>query len=130
MELKREVQKNRLSVLRGHTAQTIEAWRLCAANKLNPEDGAEASGKVIAVVSSMDKPLPERYRFSLSLYEDDLGASLVVGHGCPLVGSGNQHLGHQSISILLLNSFPSHGYPSVLSFHDSCHAGHSLHHVQ
>lgn len=130
MELKREVQKNRLSVLRGHTAQTIEAWRLCAANKLNPEDGAEASGKVIAVVSSMDKPLPKRYRFSLSLYEDGRAQVLLWDMAARLLAPGISTLGTQSISILLLNSFPSHGYPSVLSFHDSCHAGHSLHHVQ
>ena len=67
--LEREAQKNRLEVLRSQTAKTLETWRrVCASNKLKPGDGAEAFGKVMAVVASIYKTLPQGYRFGLYPY--------------------------------------------------------------
>lgn len=67
--LEREAQKSRLEVLRSQTAKTLETWRrVCASNKLKPGDGAEAFGKVMAVVASIYKTLPQGYRFGLYPY--------------------------------------------------------------
>lgn len=67
--LEREAQKSRLDVLRSQTAKTLETWRrVCAANDLKQGDGAEAFGKVMAVVASIHKTLPEGYRFGLYPY--------------------------------------------------------------
>lgn len=67
--LEREAQKSRLEVLRSQTAKTLETWRrICAANDLKQGDGAEAFGKVMAVVASIYKTLPQGYRFSLYPY--------------------------------------------------------------
>lgn len=67
--LEREAQKSRLDVLRSQTAKTLETWRrVCAANDLKQGDGAEAFGRVMAVVASTYKTLPEGYRFGLYPY--------------------------------------------------------------
>lgn len=67
--LEREAQKSRLEVLRSQTAKTLETWRrVCAANDLKRGDGAEAFGKVMAVVASIYKTLPQGYRFGLYPY--------------------------------------------------------------
>lgn len=67
--LEREAQKSRLDVLRSQTAKTLETWRrVCAANDLKQGDGAEAFGRVMAVVASIHKTLPEGYRFGLYPY--------------------------------------------------------------
>ena len=67
--LEREAQKNRLEVLRSQTAKALETWRrVCAANDVKQGDGAEAFGRVMAVVASIYKALPEGYRFSLYPY--------------------------------------------------------------
>ena len=67
--LEREAQKNRLEVLHNQTAKTLETWRrVCAANDLKQGDGAEAFGKVMAVVASIYKTLPQGYRFGLYPY--------------------------------------------------------------
>ena len=67
--LEREARKNRLEVLCSQTAKALETWRrVCASNKLKPGDGAEAFGKVMAVVASIYKTLPEGYRFGLYPY--------------------------------------------------------------
>lgn len=67
--LEREAQKNRLEVLRSQTAKTLETWRrVCAANDLKQGDGAEAFGRVMAVVASIYKTLPQGYRFGLYPY--------------------------------------------------------------
>lgn len=67
--LEREAQKNRLDVLRNQTAKALETWRrVCAANDLKQGDGAEAFGRVMAVVASIYKTLPEGYRFGLYPY--------------------------------------------------------------
>ncbi len=67
--LEREAQKNRLEVLRSQTAKALETWRrVCAANDVKQGDGAEAFGRVMAVVASIYKTLPEGYRFGLYPY--------------------------------------------------------------
>lgn len=67
--LEREAQKSRLDVLRNQTAKTLETWRrVCAANDLKQGDGAEAFGKVMSVVASIYKTLPQGYRFGLYPY--------------------------------------------------------------
>lgn len=67
--LEREAQKNRLDVLRSQTAKTLETWRrVCAANDVKQGDRAEAFGRVMAVVASIYKTLPEGYRFGLYPY--------------------------------------------------------------
>lgn len=67
--LEREAQKSRLEVLRSQTAKTLETWRrVCAANDVKQGDGAEAFGRVMAVVASIHKTLPEGYRFGLYPY--------------------------------------------------------------
>lgn len=67
--LEREAQKNRLEVLRSETAKTLETWRrVCAANDVKQGDGAEAFGRVMAVVASIYKTLPQGYRFGLYPY--------------------------------------------------------------
>lgn len=67
--LEREAQKNRLDVLRNQTAKALETWRrVCAANDLKQGDGAEAFGRIMAVVASIYKTLPEGYRFGLYPY--------------------------------------------------------------
>jgi hypothetical protein len=67
--LEREAQKNRLEVLRSQTAKALEIWRrVCAANDVKQGDGAEAFGRVMAVVASIYKTLPEGYRFGLYPY--------------------------------------------------------------
>ncbi|WP_354832459.1 hypothetical protein ABGM91_11445 [Akkermansia muciniphila] len=67
--LEREARKNRLELLRGQTAKALETWRrVCAANDVKQGDGAEAFGRVMAVVASIYKTLPEGYRFGLYPY--------------------------------------------------------------
>lgn len=67
--LEKEAQKTRLDVLRSQTAKTLETWRrVCAVNDLKQGDGAEAFGRVMAVVASIYKTLPAGYRFSLYPY--------------------------------------------------------------
>lgn len=67
--LEREAQKNRLEVLRSQTAKALETWRrVCAANDVKQGDGAEAFGRVMAVVAPIYKTLPEGYRFGLYPY--------------------------------------------------------------
>ncbi|MCI7761875.1 MAG: hypothetical protein MSH56_07185 [Akkermansia muciniphila] len=67
--LEREAQKNRLEVLRSQTAKALEIWRrVCVANDVKQGDGAEAFGRVMAVVASIYKTLPEGYRFGLYPY--------------------------------------------------------------
>ena len=67
--LEREAQKNRLEVLRSQTAKALETWRrVYAANDVKQGDGAEAFGRVMAVVASIYKTLPEGYRFGLYPY--------------------------------------------------------------
>lgn len=67
--LEQEAQKNRLNVLRNQTAKALETWRrVCAANDLKQGDGAEAFGRVMAVVASIYKTLPQGYRFGLYPY--------------------------------------------------------------
>ena len=67
--LEREAQKNRLEVLRSQTAKALETWRrVCATNDVKQGDGAEAFGRVMAVVASIYKTLPEGYRFGLYPY--------------------------------------------------------------
>ena len=67
--LEREAQKNRLEVLRSQTAKALETWRrVCAANDVKQGDGAEAFGRVMAVVASIYKTLPEGYRFGVYPY--------------------------------------------------------------
>ena len=67
--LEREAQKSRLDVLRNQTSKTLETWRrVCAANDLKQGDGAEAFGKVMSVVASIYKTLPQGYRFGLYPY--------------------------------------------------------------
>ena len=67
--LEREAQKSRLDVLRSQTAKALETWRrVCAANDVKQGDGAEAFGRVMAVVASVYKTLPEGYRFGLYPY--------------------------------------------------------------